>query len=77
MPYDHAMADQTTQDENGKVYKNGRLQVQSGTPGVGGAISDAVKALQSAFAPRSLTQRGQRTDKAIDEDSGSNLGDKF
>jgi hypothetical protein len=30
------------------------------TPGVGGAISDAVKAIAGATAPRSVTQQSQR-----------------
>jgi len=74
------MADRIETDDDGKTYKNGVLQVKSGSPGVGGAISDAVSALQKAFAPKSLTQRGQKLDQQIDEESGapaSSLGNQF
>lgn len=76
------MADQITTDANGRTYKNGVLQTQSpASPGLGGAIGDAVKALAAAFAPKAITQRGQRLNQQIDENdpapaSGA-LGDQF
>lgn len=76
------MADQIQTDANGKVYKNGVLQANSSpaTPGVGGAISDAVAALAKAFGPRSITQRGQKVKDAIDRDETGQpdaLGNQF
>ena len=68
-----------TQDEQGRTYKNGVLQAQSGSPGVSGAISDMIGALAKAFAPKGLTQRPQRINQAVDEASQapqtSDLGD--
>jgi hypothetical protein len=77
------MADQITQDENGNTYRNGVLQTHSNaSPGVSGAISDMVKALAQAFAPKSITQRGAKVAQAIDQadptpaNSGA-MGDQF
>jgi hypothetical protein len=46
------------------------------TPGFSGAILDAVKAIAQALAPKSITQRGQVVDQAVNRDSGA-LGDQF
>ena len=40
-----------------------------GTPGISGAILDAIKALAMHFAPKSVTDIKARTDKAVDEAS--------
>jgi len=54
----------------------------AGTPGISGAIKDLMTALSAAFAPKSLTQRGQKLDQTIGQASGGNptggnLGDQF
>jgi hypothetical protein len=76
------VADQITQDDQGRTYKNGVLQTSSSpSPGVGGAIQSMIAALAQAFAPKGLTQRGQRVNQAVDEASGapqsSDLGSQF
>jgi len=59
------------------------LKVQSspGSPGLGGAIKDAVGALANAFAPRSIVQRPKKIAAEVDAASGSpqtnDLGDQF
>lgn len=51
------------------------------SPGISGAIKDAVGAIAGAVAPKSITQRKQRIEGAINEDSGSpqttDLGNQF
>lgn len=49
------------------------------TPGIGGAISDAIKALAMAFAPKAITQRKPLIDQTVSQaDPGpSSLGDQF
>ena len=52
----------------------------SGTPGVAGAIYDAIKAISDAVAPRSIVQRRQAIDQAVeraDPSPGSVLGNVF
>lgn len=76
------MADVITQDEQGRTYRNGVLQVHSaGSPGVGGAIHDMIAALAQAFAPRAITQRSQKINQDVDQASGapqtSDLGNQF
>jgi hypothetical protein len=71
------MADQITTDEDGKTYKNGVLQVKSGTPGVNGAIGDMVGALAKALGPRSITQRSTKINQAVDQATSSDLGNQF
>lgn len=71
------MADQITTDEDGKTYKNGVLQVKSGSPGVSGAISDMVGALSKALAPRSITQRSAKLNQGVDAADAPALGDQF
>lgn len=58
---------------------SGVLQVRSGTPGISGAISDAIKALAMAFAPKAITQRPQQINQAVDQaDPGpQSLGQQF
>jgi len=51
------------------------------SPGILGAIKDAVGAIANATAPRSIVQRGKKIEGAINEDSGSpqttDLGNQF
>lgn len=46
-----------------------------GSPGVGGAIKDAVAALSGALAPRSIVQRKKKIDSTVDKATG--LGDEL
>lgn len=46
------------------------------SPGIGGAISDAIKALAMAFAPKALTQRKPKIDQAV-ADADPTLGNQF
>jgi hypothetical protein len=59
----------------------GRLQVQSGSPGFGGALLDAIKAIVGATAPRAVVQRPGRINQAVDAASQSpqttDLGQQF
>ena len=76
------MADRITQDENGRTFKNGVLQTSSSPdPSASGAIQAMIAALAHAFAPRSLTDRAQVVNGAVDAQSGapqnSQLGDQF
>jgi hypothetical protein len=48
---------------------NDPVQVRTGTPGFAGAIIDLMRALQSSFAPRSLTQRGQYLNQRINDET--------
>jgi hypothetical protein len=51
------------------------------TPGVGGAIGDAIKALARALAPKSITQRGaqlqQQEQQATGQAPPQQLGNQF
>jgi DNA-directed RNA polymerase specialized sigma subunit len=50
------------------------------SPGISGAIKDAVGAISDAVAPRSITQRGKKVADAIDEADPapkSDLGSQF
>lgn len=52
------------------------------TPGFGGAILDAIKALTSSFAPRGLVQRQQKVDADVSAATGehpqtTDLGSQF
>lgn len=54
----------------------------TGTPGVAGAISDAIKAIMGALAPRSIMDRRANINQAVDQASapapqGQSLGDQF
>ena len=42
---------------------------QTGTPGISGAILDAIKALALHFAPKAITEAKPRTDRAVDDAS--------
>ena len=62
------------------------LKVQSspGSPGISGAIKDAIGALSSAFAPRGIVQRPKKVEQGIAEGEGqtsspqtNQLGDQF
>jgi len=68
------VADQITTDENGSTYKNGVLQSRSKpSPGVGGAINDAIGALASSFGPKAITQRKSKVDTAVNDALGSSF----
>lgn len=51
------------------------------SPGISGAIKDAIGAISNAMAPRGIVQRGKKVSDAIDNDSGSpqtsDLGNQF
>jgi hypothetical protein len=51
------------------------------TPGFGGALLDAIRAITGAVAPQSITQRKQKIDQAVDQPSQSpqttDLGNQF
>lgn len=49
------------------------------SPGISGAILDAVKALAQAFAPKGITDRGKVVKQAIDQGEGApdSLGNQF
>ena len=65
------MADQITQDEQGRTYRNGVLQTSSSpSPTVSGAIQSAIAALAQAFAPRALLQRPQAVNQAVEAAAG-------
>jgi hypothetical protein len=57
-------------------------QSSPGSPGIGGAIRDAIKAAGQTFGPKKIVQRGQYTDTAADAAAGNQsaqkaLGDEF
>lgn len=52
---------------------NGQPSSSPGSPGVAGAISDAIAALAQAFAPRAIVQRKQKIDQGVSQ----GLGDQF
>lgn len=57
--------------DGGKIVKEKPpVTVRSGTPGVSGAIKDAIGALGKATAPKSVTQRKSRIDKQIEDAGG-------
>jgi uncharacterized protein YukE len=73
-------------DDKPAVQRNaqGVAQYHTGTPGVGGALSDFVSALARAFAGSTVPQlqnRGRQVNQAVDEASGSpqttDLGQQF
>lgn len=43
-----------------------------GSPGLSGAIKDAIAAVVKATAPKSITQRGSRVDADVAANDGSN-----
>jgi hypothetical protein len=47
-----------------------RGQSSPGSPGISGAIKDAVAAVANAVAPRSITQRKTAVDSAVDSANG-------
>jgi hypothetical protein len=70
------MADQITQDEQGRTFRNGVLQTSSSPdPTVSGAISRLVQTLGQALAPRPLTQRSAKINQTVEDQSG--LGNQF
>lgn len=77
------MADQITQDEQGRTYRNGVLQTSSApAPGAANAIQALVSALASAFAPKSITQQPQRMQQQMQQAEGTapqggDLGSQF
>ncbi len=48
-------------------YSRPRGQSSPGSPGVSGAIRDAVSAVAQAVAPRSITRRKQTVDSAVSD----------
>ena len=79
------MADQITQDEQGRTFKNGVLQTSSSSApasDVGGAIHSMIAALASAFAPRSIVHQPQRMQQQMQQAEGTapqggDLGSQF
>lgn len=51
-----------------------RRATSAASPGVGGAIKDAIDALSKSFAPKAITQRKQKINQAVDK---ADLGDQF
>jgi hypothetical protein len=49
---------------------NGQSSSAPGSPGLSGAIGDAIAALSKAFAPRSIVQRPQKIDQGVDQNVG-------
>lgn len=47
-----------------------RGQSSPGSPGISGAIKDAVSAVASAFAPKSITQRSAKVDQTVNQSQG-------
>jgi hypothetical protein len=69
------MADEITQDEQGRTFKNGVLQTSSSLD-PNHPIHQMIAALASAFAPRSIPSRKPNTDAAIEGASANApLGD--
>lgn len=73
-----ADSDSTRVMPDGKVVPSGT----HGSPGISGAISDAVAALAGYFAPSSITHRKANIDQAVDDASGDtpapkSLGSSF
>jgi hypothetical protein len=64
-------------DANGKwVDANG--QPKAASPGIGGAISDAIGAAAKAFGPKAITQRKAKLDSQEAEANGDKpLGESF
>lgn len=48
-------------------YSRSRGQSSPGSPGISGAIKDAVAAVAEAVAPKSITQRKASMDQSIDD----------
>jgi bifunctional ADP-heptose synthase (sugar kinase/adenylyltransferase) len=75
------VADQITQDEQGRTFKNGVLQTSSSPSlDVTGAIHSMIAALAQAFAPRAVVQRPQAIEQAVNGASGApqpGLGHEF
>lgn len=66
-----------TQDANGNQVPT----YNQATPGFGGALLDAIRAMAGAVAPKSITQRKAKINQAIDQPSQSpqttDLGNQF
>lgn len=45
-----------------------------GSPGISGAIKDAVAAVAKSFAPKAITQRKAKVAQGIEQNDGSNAG---
>lgn len=56
---------------------NGQPSSSPGSPGVSGAIMDAIRALAQHFAPQSIVNRRQNIDSEVGRQSGGNLGDQI
>lgn len=65
------MADDASFDPSGNITPvSPKTPPRTASPGLEGAIRDAVAAVSKAFAPKSITQRGKKVDQAINQDSG-------
>jgi hypothetical protein len=68
------MPEPTYTTANGEVVTTPTM----GTPGILGAIHDAVKAIARTVAPKSITQRGAKVDAEVAKgDPQSGLGQQF
>jgi hypothetical protein len=47
-----------------------RGQSSPGSPGISGAIKDAIAAVAGAVAPKSITQRRPKVEQAVDQSQG-------
>jgi hypothetical protein len=56
---------------------NGAPSSSPGSPGISGAILDAVSALAKAFAPQAMIHRKAIIDKQVAQGEGSDLGAQF
>ena len=61
--------------------ERGRPRTYTGTPGISGAIKDAVEAIAKFAGPKPITQRrakiNQEVDKASDSPQTTDLGNQF
>lgn len=48
-----------------------RGQSSPGSPGLSGAIKDAVAAIAKTYGPKSITQRGAKIDQGVESNDGS------
>lgn len=55
----------------GYTQGNGRQSSSPGSPGISGAIKDAIAAVAGAVAPKSVTQRKSAVDSAVDAAQGN------
>ena len=68
-PTQSAFAQPLGQAFNGGAPAPAAMPVSTGTPGISGAILDAIKALALHFGPKSVTDIKARTNRAVDDAS--------